>query len=183
MTLQDISDLSQAVAAVAVLASLVFVGIQMRMSAEQQRQANALARIDIGGQVMRHFQSQVSKLMDKDFAAIFRKVMFENVDVGPAETTQIFTYFNLCLGAHLQAQQAQEQGLIDKANIESLEHNTAWYLTAPLFAKEWRRGQRLGLYPALFVEHVNTRVAELYPGRVTPSQLQVRKSGEDQAAQ
>ena len=164
MTLQDISDLSQAVAAVAVLASVVFVGIQMRTSAEQQRQANILARIEIGGQAMRHFHHLVGRLIDHDLATIFRKVMFDKADLTPAETTQILTYFNLCVGAHSQAHEALEHGLIDRTNIESLEHNNAWYLTAPLFAKEWRRVQHLGLYPAPFVEHLNRRVAELYPG-------------------
>jgi hypothetical protein len=181
MTLQDVSNLSQAVAAVAVLASLVFVGIQMRMSAEQQRQANVLARIEIGGQATRHFRDHVSRLTDHDLATIFRKVMFERADLSPTETTQILTYFNLCVGEHWQAHQALEHGLIDKANIEALEHNMAWYLTAPLFAKEWRRGQRLGLFPASFVEHVNKRVAELYPGHAALSQLQAQKSGNDQA--
>lgn len=172
MTLQDISDVSQTIAAVAVLASLVFVGIQIHMSAEQQRQANVLARIEIGAQAIGYFQDHVSKLMDHELATLFRKVMFEKADLTPAETTQILTYFNLCVGAHLQAHQALEHGLIDKANIETLEHNTAWYLTAPLFAKEWRRMQRLGLLADPFVQHVNKRVADLYPDHAAQSKLQ-----------
>ena len=182
MTLQDIADLSQAVAAVAVLASLVFVGIQMRTSAQQQRQANVLARIEIGARAIAHFQDHVSKLMNHDLATLFRKVMFDKGDLTPAEATQILTYFNLCVRAHAQAHQALEHGFIDQANIESLDHISAWYLTAPLFAKEWRRVQRLGIYPAPFVEHLNRRVAELYPGHAALSQLTAQDGDNDQGA-
>jgi hypothetical protein len=119
--------------------------------------------------------------MDHDLAMIFRKVMFEATEPTPAETTQILTYFNLCVGAHAQAHEALEHGLIERASIESLEHNSAWYLTAPLFAKEWRRCQRLGLYSGPFVEHLNQRVTELYPGHAGLSQMQTQKSANDQA--
>ena len=182
MTLQEISELSQAVAAIAVLASLVFVGIQMRISAEQQRQANTLARIEIGGQAMRHFQHLVSRLMDHELATIFRKVMFEKADLTPVETTQILTYFNLSVGAHAQAHLALEHGLIDQNTIETLEHNSAWYLTAPLFAKEWQRCQSLGLFSGPFVEHLNRRVTDLYPAHPPLSDPQAQKSRNDQAA-
>ncbi len=174
MTLQDISDLSQAVAAVAVLASLVFVGIQLRMNASQQKEANILARMEIGGDAMKLFQGHVSKLMDRDLATTFRKVMFDKSELTPVETTQILTYLNLCIGAHSQAHAALEHGLITQENIESLEHNSAWYLTAPLFASEWRRVQRLGLYPQSFADHLNRRAAELYPGRVPQTDPQAK---------
>jgi hypothetical protein len=112
MTLQDISDLSQAMAALAVLASLVFVGIQLRMNAEQQKEANILARMEIGGDAMRLFQGHVSKLMDHDLATIFRKVMFDRAELTPVETTQILTYLNLRIGAHSQAHVRQTSSLL-----------------------------------------------------------------------
>jgi hypothetical protein len=174
MTLQDISDLSQAMAALAVLASLVFVGIQLRMNAEQQKEANILARMAIGGDAMRLFQGHVSKLMDHDLATIFRKVMFDRAELTPVETTQILTYLNLRIGAHSQAHVVLEPGLIDQANIESFEHHYAWYLTAPLIAKEWRRVQRLGLYSKSFADHLNRRATDVYPGHAPQSDPQAK---------
>ena len=163
MTLEQISELSQAVAAVAVIASLVFVGVQMRMNSEQAKQANILARIDIGERVAANFRDIVSQLMDGELAAIFRKVMFDHVEPTPVESTQILTYLNMCLSAHQSAFYAMREGLIEKDLLEAFVQNSAWYLTAPLFAREWRRVRQLGIFSANFADYLNGRFVELHP--------------------
>ncbi|MBC7769034.1 MAG: hypothetical protein H7124_09625 [Phycisphaerales bacterium] len=169
MTLEEINYIAQTIGVVAILASLVFVGFQLRQSTEQSKQANALARADMGERTMRTFGDNVRDLMvNNEMAEIFRKAMFEQTDLTPVETTRILFYFSLTLHAHRTAFLQVKDGLIDERVMAVFDQNTAWHLTSPIFAREWRRLQRSGVFGASdFSVHVNTRFAELYPAPAT----------------
>ena len=74
-----------------------------------------------------------------ELASIFRKVMFENEALDPIETTRILFYFNVMMTGHQKAWVAQENGLYDEESFNMVIGNTAWYLSKPIFLKEWRR--------------------------------------------
>lgn len=168
MTLEDINYIAQTIGVAAILASLVFVGFQLRQSTEQSKQANALARADMGERTMRTFGDNVRELMvNHDLAEIFRKAMFEQVELTPVETTRILCYLSLTLHAHRTAFLNVKEGLIDQRAMAAFDQNTAWCLTAPVFAREWKRLQRVGLFTGDFVTYVNTRFAELYPAQAS----------------
>ncbi len=165
MTLENINYIAQTIGVVTILASLVFVGFQLRQSTEQSKQANALARADMGERTMRTFGDNVRDLIvNNEMAEIFRKAMFEQTELTPVETTRILFYFNLTLHAHRTAFLQVKEGLIDERVMAVFDTNTTWHLTAPIFAREWTRLQRSGVFGASdFGAHVNTRFAELYP--------------------
>jgi hypothetical protein len=156
MTLEEIYYVSQIVAVVAILASLIFVGIQVRQSVEQTKLANKLARADMSERAMRAFADVHSQPMsNRELADAFRKVMFEHSKLTPTETTQISFYFNVTIHAHRTAFIAVRDGLLDASVMKAYDIQTAWYLTAPMFAREWKRMQQDGLMSGDFAAHVN----------------------------
>lgn len=157
MTLENIYYVGQTVAVLAILGSLAGIFVQLR-------QANKIARVDFSQRVSSNYSDSMRELMSNPaLAAAFRKIMFERVELSPAEATQILTYFNLTVSAHSDAFLAYSERLIDRRIIDGLDHNTTWYLTAPAFRREWRRICRLGLLSPAFLDHVNARFAALYP--------------------
>jgi hypothetical protein len=112
------------------------------------------------------------EIMNPELAAIFRKVMFEPAPLTPLESTQILVYFNLTLAPLRDAFYAVRDGLIDARTLDDMSKNACWYLTAPVFAGEWRRVQRTTIYGQDFVAFLNARFAKLYPdhdaSRLTP---------------
>jgi hypothetical protein len=165
MTLESLSYIAQIAGAIAVVASLVFVGFQLRHSTEQTKQANALARADMSERTMRSFGENVRDLMNShELSEIFRKVMFEKAELTPVETTRILLYFNLTLHAHRTAFLYVKQGLLDPDVMIAFDHNTTWCLTAPIFAREWKRNQRVGTFGRTeFDAYLTAKFAELRP--------------------
>jgi hypothetical protein len=156
MTLEEAYYISQIVAVIAIIGSLVAIYFQ-------QRQTNKIARAQISQGVSVNYQGTLRELMTPELAAIFRKVMFEPAPLNPLESTQILVYFNLTLGPLRDAFYAVRDGLIDARLLNDLSENACWYLTAPLFANEWRRLQRTGIYGPDFIAYVNGRFAKLHP--------------------
>ena len=156
MTLESIYYISQIVAVVAILASLIFVGIQVRQGVAQTKLANKLARADMSERAMRAF-GDVHRvpIENRELADAFRKVMFERSELTPTETTQVCFYLNVALHTHRTAFIAVRDGLLDSSVMRDYDINTAWYLAAPVFAREWKRIQRAGLFSGDFVAHVN----------------------------
>ena len=164
MTLENIYYIGQTIAVVAILGSLA--GIYF-----QQRQANKIARSDMSQRVSSSFSDSMRELMSNPGLALaFRKVMFERSELDPVESTQILTYFNLTLTAHADAYLAYNEGLIGRPLLTTFDGNTAWYLTAPAFEREWRRVRRFALYPPNFCDHVDAQFAKLFPDNAAAPQ-------------
>lgn len=157
MTLEELYYVSQIVAVVAIIGSLVAIYFQ-------QRQTNRIARSQMSQSVSDSYQGTMRELMTPELAGIFRKVMFEPAPLSPVQTTQILVYFNLAASSFRDAFHAERDGLVDDRLLEQFAHNFCWYLTAPVFMAEWRRVERVGLYSPGFLAYVNGRFAKLHPG-------------------
>ncbi|PHS22624.1 MAG: hypothetical protein COA85_11120 [Robiginitomaculum sp.] len=170
MTLEEIYFIGQTVAVVAILASLVFVGLQVRQSNRAAVQANRLARADMSERTMRFFGDTMGELMrHPELAAAFRKVMFDDTKLTPVELTQILTFLNTTLNIHRTAFLSFSDGLIDERVMQAYESNTTWYLTAPIFAREWRRMLNMQMFDDEFANYVKNRFSELYPDHPPPA--------------
>ena len=156
MSLETIYYISQIVAVVAIIGSLIAIYFQ-------QRQTNTIARAQISQDVSVNYQGTLRELMTPELALIFRKVMFEPAPLSPVEATQILVYFNLAASSFRDAFHAERDGLVDDRLLQQFAHNFCWYLTAPIFMAEWRRAERVGLYGPGFVAYVNGRFAKLHP--------------------
>lgn len=155
MSLEEAYYISQIVAVVAIIGSLIAIYFQ-------QRQTNTIARAQISQGVSVNYQGTLRELMAPELALIFRKVMFEPAPLSPAETTQILVYFNLTLAPVRDAFHAVRDGLVDARLLDDMSTNVCWYLTSPVFATEWRRVQRNGTFGQDFAAYVNGRFAKLH---------------------
>jgi hypothetical protein len=166
MTLESIYFIGQTVAVVIIIATLIAL-------LYQSRQANRLARADMSERTMRFFGDTMGELMrHPELAAAFRKVMYEETELTPVELTQILTFLNTTLHVHRTAYLSFSDGLIDERVMQAYESNTSWYLTAPIFAREWGYMVRLKMFDDAFGNYVNHRFKEIYPDRpsLTPTQ-------------
>lgn len=156
MTLEELYYISQIIAVIAIIGSLVAIYFQ-------QVQTNKIARAQMSKDISANYNDTLREIMNPDLALIFRNVMFDHVPLSPAESTRILIYFDLTLSAMRDAFHAERDGLIDSRLMKALLQNTCWYLTAPVFAAEWRRTQRIGLWGADFCACVNAHFAKAYP--------------------
>ena len=106
MTLEELYYISQIVAVVAIIGSLVAIYYQ-------QSQTNKIARAQISQDVSANYLGTLREIMDPELAAIFRKVMFEPAPLSPVEATQILVYFNLAASSFRDAFNAERDGLVD----------------------------------------------------------------------
>ena len=154
-----IGAIGEITGSIAVLISLIFVGLQVRHSAEQTKTSNLLARADMSERSVRTAGDTVSELArNPELANAFRKVMFERAELTPLEHTQVASYFNVWLMRHRAAFISASNGLIDAQLVREIDATTQWYLTAPVFAEEWHYGQKNGIFSGDFAKHVNTKL-------------------------
>lgn len=164
MSLENIYYIGQTIAVAAVLGSLIFVGVQVRLSTEQMKQSNNLARADMSERIISGYADSLREISsNRELAGAFRKVMFDHDELSPVEQTQILTYFNLTMMNFRAAYIASIEGLVETSQLESILKNALWYLTAPVFAREWRRLQKTKLFEGEFVDYVNEQFARQYP--------------------
>ncbi len=171
MSLEQLYYVSQITAVILILGSLIAIFLQ-------QRQSNEIARSDMTQRAMAEYANILKEIMvNPQLAKAFRKVMFEREELTLIETTQIVTYFNLAMATHASAYRSVKLNMIDKSYIEENDCNMAWYLTAPEFAREWKRVQDVGSIGQDFAGHMNRRFSELYPNHDSP--MIKRKAGPD----
>ena len=157
MPLEQLYYVSQIAAVVLILGSLVAIFVQ-------QGQANAIARADMTQRARAANAAVMRELMvNRELAETFRKVMFDHAELSPVETTQITTFFNLSMAAHAEVFVYVSSNMIDRRYLDDAEHTIAWYLTEPLFAREWRRVQRVGHFGGEFAAYINQRFSAIYP--------------------
>lgn len=155
MNWDAIGAIGEIVGAIAVLVSLIFVGLQVRQSAAQTRKSNVLARADMSERAMRTFGDTIIELArNQQLALAFRKVMFTTAELTAEEQTTVLTYFNVFLHRHRTAFLSVSEGLIDTGVMIDFDNATRWYLTASTFKDEWKQALRNGLFSGEFADHV-----------------------------
>ncbi len=152
MSLENIYYIGQTIAVVAILCSLGAIYWQ-------QRQSNIIAKSQNASGLAANYTGALNNIMiHGDLAEIFRKVMFDEGELTPVETTRILIYFNQMLIAHRSEWQAANNGLFDPDILEDADANTAWYLTRPLFREEWKRVRAGAIYGGGFSGHIDSLI-------------------------
>ncbi|MBL8544949.1 MAG: hypothetical protein JNL81_00710 [Hyphomonadaceae bacterium] len=139
MTLTQWSDLSQTIAALAVIASLVFLGIQVRQSTEQAKHANRLARAQVTAEVRASFNDLFRRAMeDREFA---RAIIELSDHAKPADETRMPQMATLCFNLMSVSRQAHELvrgGLIDEWAVRDVDQQLYHLISHPRFTPLFR---------------------------------------------
>ncbi len=72
MNIMELGAIGELVGGVAVIGSLIYVGLQVRQSTEQTRQSNAIERAQAGRDAARDFNSFALAVLDADSMQLLR---------------------------------------------------------------------------------------------------------------
>ena len=94
MNWEAIGAIGEIVGAIAVLISLVFIGLQVRLSAAQTAKSNLLARADMTERAMRAFGDTAIELSrSQELSSALRNVMFKSSELAADGQTMVFAFF------------------------------------------------------------------------------------------
>lgn len=134
MTLEDISNLSQAIAAVAVVVSLIYLALQTRQSARNQRAMMHSARAQ-------SIRDSFTTMGDPSFAAIWRAGVAAAPDMSLDEAQQ-FAFFARGQFATFQEQFLDwRAGLVDDVRWAATRGGMAALLATPGHRAVYRRAR------------------------------------------
>lgn len=140
MTLEDLANLAEIIGVAAVLASLIFVGIQIRQNNVQARDANQLARAQMHQQIADGFTQMMSLAIqaeDKLIEAIFDDGFGGNLSRADA---QKFSVIMLALWKHLENVFYQhKEGFVADAYWQSTCNYMSLLLMRKGVAQWWER--------------------------------------------
>ncbi len=147
MNLAAIADIADVLAAVGVIASLLYVGYQVRETRKAVRSATAQARTDLGVQL-------ISSRWTSDISDILVKSLEHPDALTSAERFKLKSFFSahvrFCQNLHYQ----QKQGLLDEYFSFGIARTTAyWVRNYPWAAEEWESVQ--AMVPEEFVAFID----------------------------
>jgi hypothetical protein len=177
MSLQDLGNLGEFVAAVAVLVTLIYLALQIRQNTRQIVQNTQSLRLAANHAFKRDGQDlRMTIAQDPEMARILR--------VGLADRSSLdendYMRFNVMLAAifeHLQfAFERREEGLVD---WDAQERFTRTYMAQPGARDWWNSGREILNEP--FVDHVEKRLLPASKGS-RPYWLPTPAAGQDDEA-
>lgn len=131
MTLSDLSSIATAISAVAILASLVFVNIQVRQAEKYQRALIQQERASRTADIAMH-------LMDPAFAELHYRCMNGDANITDVELRQFLGY---CRASFLGAEDSffqYEESLLDEKAYVSFKSSLKILLVSPGMRAMWQ---------------------------------------------
>ena len=157
MSLEELSLLSQILSAVVVFASLVFVGIQLRQATKAVRasssQAHSAAYIEITG-----------RLLDQDFAALWRKALARLEDLNEEEQVRFFAFASSMFRFFESSRVQWLAGQLDEEHWHTIEQQAMSLAATPGIQSFWaiRRHWHCGAFQKWFEALPAERARPLY---------------------
>lgn len=140
MTLETIYYISEIATALAVLASLVFIGIQIRQNTEQTKDTNRLARAQMHQQIADGFTDAMSLSMQLEDDVVEKLFLKGNADLATEAELQRFSIMMLGLWKHLENSFYQhKEGFVADAYWESTKNYVRLLLSRPGSRKWWEK--------------------------------------------
>ena len=157
MTLETIYYITQIIAVIGVIGSLVVVGLQMS-------QANKLARNEVSDRIGNAFSDKMETIMsDPELSEIFGRAISGQSEFSQQELARLSLFGSTLMNAIRSIKSAKDQGLLESVSEEGGLRTISWFLSKPAFAKVWRMQQRLNAHdPALF-EFMHAEFGKRYP--------------------
>ena len=157
MTLETLYYLSQILAVLGVIGSLIFVGLQMR-------QANIFARNEVTDRVTNGFGTlQLSIMADGELNGIVQRAYAGQSDFSEEEWARLAPYTLIMIGTARSMMSAKQSGLLETMAEESGLRSVCWVLSKPAFAKAWRWQQRLEAHDPDIFAYIGAEFDKRYP--------------------
>jgi hypothetical protein len=131
MTLQDLANLSQIVASIAVVASLIYLAVQVGQGERNQRAMIQQGRAD-------RASGGAMALADASMASVFRKGMIGDPSLTQEEFDQLLLMCRALLLSGEDSYLQHEAGLLDKRAFDSWIAGARVYMSAPGLRAIWK---------------------------------------------
>lgn len=156
MSLEALYFISQIMAVILILGSLIFVGVEVRQNNRQNHQANQIAKADLSERSLSKFNDTWGIVATDDVVAEgFQKVLRDETDLLPGERVRLLVWFNNLLNSHFNAFLLVQDQLMDEKMLSAFDNNIAWCLSHTEFEREWERLLSSGLdFSPEYVRHV-----------------------------
>lgn len=157
MDLEAIYYIGQTVAVIALVVSLVFVGIQVRS-------ANNLAKIEVSDRVLKGHEEVLMTLMaDPTIGKIIRRANQGQDDFTDAEKGALSILFVNISTTTRSLLDAKRRGLLEPEAEDFAWRAVCFNLSRPAHARIWRAHTRSGFMGAAMLEAVNKEFDKRYP--------------------
>jgi hypothetical protein len=138
MTLESIYFISQIVAVIAILASLIFVGLQVRQSNRAAVQANKLAKADMTLTSWSVTSATTLEVYSTaEGADLMQRALYGAAPLSEAEKLRFSVNMALILGAMEAGDGLWRQGLFDDLTYQRLLRSLVFYFRSPRMRKWW----------------------------------------------
>lgn len=154
LTLSNLAQLAEILAGVAVVLSLVYVGVQVRQNTQAIEIAAAQQSHDAYRQV------QVAIMEEPMLAAALEKA-YSNQQLDPTEAFQVDTYVHFIFSNWELAFLNHKKKLLDNEIWESWERYYIWLMSYDFFKKAWIENPVNG-YTHSFTDYVNNAVLQKF---------------------
>ena len=132
MTLEQISDASQAIAAIAVVVSLVFVGIQLWQNTEQGKQANRLARAQVTAEIRKSFNDLFRRaIIDVELMVAIMALSDHARPIDERRIPQLASMLFNLLGVARQAHELYRSDLLDAWALRDVDQQLFHMISHP----------------------------------------------------
>lgn len=152
MTFADISELSDLVEALAVVASLIYIGYQIKETRKSVRAATAQARTDLGVQL-------ISSRYTSDIADVLVKSQSNPDALTKSERFKLTSFFSAHVRHCQNLYYQEQQGLLDEYFSFGVARVTAYWVRNYAWAvEEWEKVQKI-VAPE-FADYINSELTQ-----------------------
>lgn len=158
MTLEQLSFLAQILSAVAVIASLAFVGHQLRQSAKAARASSSMAHSTT-------YHAIISTIIgDKEFASLFRRALDDPQSVSDDEWVRFVAYSSALFRFYESSRVQWLRGQLDAEHWHTIERQSISLGSQPGIQAWWplRRHWHSAGFQAWFEGLPKTEPTKLY---------------------
>ncbi len=158
MTLESIYFISQIVAVVAILASVVFVGLQIRQSNQAAGQANDLARAELTLIVLNEATAFSDRFIaSTELASLRLKIMNDDKTLSDEEQVQAYYLIYKLISIYEKAYRLHCRNLIETETYVGLTRVLPTW-DGPKFRRWWERNKVI--YGPTFIAEIDRILAE-----------------------
>jgi len=153
MSLEDLGNIGEFVAAIGVVVSLIYLAVQIRQNTAQIRQNTESSRVSAILEGAHHSAAVTGHLVQNgDFARIFR-VGAEDIDqLNQDQRIQFEAFMNMVFAQFNNSFFQHEHSMISSEVLEPRTRHMLWFLRQPGVAAWWSRNQ--GMWSQSFRNYV-----------------------------
>lgn len=155
MPLETLYYLSQIIAVLAVLASLIFVGVQIRQNTKQAQQANELARAELTQDGWQNIGTRQFEMVDTpEKAAFLTKTLYGNEPLDLDEHFRFSIILHTLIGHYEIAYRQVREGLLYEDILKRYQKSMTNYFMSKRFRSVWKETREI-IYTDPFRSHVD----------------------------